>query len=95
MEGSPLMRNKDSLYLFALAALTIAGLFVLLGLGRAIPQELWAFGGLILGGFVGVARQDSTGGASQSVTLPGAISPQINGPAAAVVEGLAGPDAAA
>lgn len=88
--------RKDSFYLFLLAALALAGIVALLGLGRPVPSDLWTLGALVIGGYVGLARQDSGAPAStQNVTLPNAVAPQINGTtttaaaASAAVEGLA------
>lgn len=71
------MNRKDSLYLFALATLALVGIFVLAILGRPVEQELWTIAGLVIGGFVGIARQADAGPA-QGVTFPGAVAPQVH-----------------
>jgi hypothetical protein len=94
------MRSKDPMFLFALAAIALVGILVLLGLARPVPQDLWTLAGIVIGGIVGVARQDGTNPV-QNVTIPGAIAPNINGSSTtttaepAPVESLAGPDVAA
>lgn len=88
------MRSKDPLYLFTLAGLVLVGIIVLVALARTVPPELWAVATVLVGGIVGVARQDGTNPV-QNVSLPGAIGPNINGSSttnSAPAESLGGPD---
>lgn len=92
------MRSKDPLYLFTLSGLVLVGIIVLVALTRTIPPELWAVATVLVGGIVGVSRQDGTA-SLQNVSLPNAIAPNINGASttneAQAVESTGGPDVTA
>lgn len=72
------MQRKDTAYLFALAGIALAGILILIGIGRQIQAELWTLAGLVIGGAVGLARQDGTTSPAQGLTMTGAVAPNIS-----------------
>jgi hypothetical protein len=71
------MQRRDTAYLFVLAGIALAGIFVLIAMGRQVQEELWTVASLVIGGAVGIARQD-TANPAQGLTFSGAVAPNVS-----------------
>lgn len=52
------LKNATS-YVFALLAITIVGIIVLIAINKVVPKELWGFLALLGGGTLGIATPSS------------------------------------